>query len=209
MRAFSEVRSRGEHLKKMILGLVISLGAGCVSGTSVSRSVDAFTDVKSCRVEYGDEFTRSMNRQLTGSFIGLYFFAENKDGEVRAGVVSEPKIPIGGDVQLRVDDNPMVSITAADTPVDLAPTTSLPAMPGLSAEQQKDMQASLKASMSVASPYRVLVGDKARSLLREMIRGQKVIWRVVGINTATSTTGTIVIRPDLGKSLAECGIDLS
>lgn len=195
-------------MKATAAAAALALIAGCASQTSVSRSVDAFTDTQVCRVEYGDELTRSMNRQLTGTFIGLYFFAENRDGEVRAGVVSEPKLPIAGDVQLRVDDNPLVSITAADTPLDLAPATTLPETPGLSAEQRDRLQASMRSTMSVASPYRVLVGAKAVSLLKAMTQGKNMIWRVVGINAAASTTGSISIKPDLAKSLAACGIAL-
>lgn len=74
------------------------------------RLVDEFTDAQSCRVEPGGEFSRSFVRGMTGAFRTLHFYAENRNGEIRAGFMSEPLIAIPGDVQIRVDSNPLTTI---------------------------------------------------------------------------------------------------
>jgi len=171
------------------------------------RLVDEFTDAQSCRVEPGGEFSRSFVRGMTGAFRTLHFYAENRNGEIRAGFMSEPLIAIPGDVQIRVDSNPLTTITAADTPLDLAPTYTIPATPGLTAEQQAQLEQTLRASMAIASPYRVVTGERAVALLREIVGGSEVRWRVVSINAAASGTGTVRVR-GLREALIECGISL-
>ncbi len=109
------------------------------------RLVDEFTDAQSCRVELGGEFTRSFVRSMTGTFRTLHFYAENRNGEVRAGFMSEPLIPIPGDVQIRVDTNPLSTITAADTPVDTAPSFTMPETPGLTEEQRVQFEQSMRS----------------------------------------------------------------
>lgn len=172
------------------------------------RLVDEFTDAQSCRVEPGGEFSRSFVRGMTGAFRTLHFYAENRNGEVRAGFMSEPLIAIPGDVQIRVDSNPLTTITAADTPLDLAPSYTMPPTPGFTPEQQAQLEQTMRSSMAIASPYRVVTGERAVALLREIVGGRDVRWRVVSINAAASGTGTVRVR-GLREALTECGIDLA
>lgn len=169
---------------------------------------DEFTDVRVCRVEPGGAFSRAFARGLTGAFRTLHFFAENRNGEVRAGFMSEPLLPIPGDIQIRVDDDPLIAITAADTPLDAAPSINLPDTPGLTAEGQATMDQAIRQSLAVASPYRLLVGERAIGLLQDIVSGAEVRWRVIGVNAAVSQTGEIRNR-GLSDALAECGITLA
>lgn len=61
--------------------------------------------------------------------------------------------------------------------------------------------------MAIASPYRVVTGERAVALLREIVGGSEVRWRVVSINAAASGTGTVRVR-GLREALIECGISL-
>lgn len=169
---------------------------------------DEFTDVRTCRVEPGGTFSRSFLRGAIGAFRTLHFFAENRDGEIRAGFMSEPLMPIAGDIQVRIDDGPLTTLTAADTPIDSAPTIRLPTTPGVTPEAHAAMEQTIRQSMAVASPYRVLTGERAVSLLRDIAEGEDARWRVVTVNAAASSTGEIRKR-GLAEALAECGIALN
>lgn len=170
------------------------------------RRVDPFTDSHSCRVEPGGRFSRSAVRQLAGSYLSYYFYAERRNAEIRAGVFAEPSLPISGDVQIRVDDHPMITITAADTPIDAAPTVPMAALDALPPDQRAALQAQMRATLAVASPYRALIGERAALLIEEILAGKVTIARTVGINAATSSIAEWRPDKDLRAALLECGI---
>lgn len=199
---------RIERIGALVFAVLAACSGQAWAGDwKIVRLRDEFTDVSVCRIEPDGAFSRGLARGLSGSYRSIHFFAENRDGEVRAGFISEPAMPIPGDIQLRVDDRPMRVIAAADTPIDSGPSIALPPMPNVSEDMRSELERTLRASLSVASPYRVVVGDQARALLRELIAGQQVRWRVLAINAAASSTGRIRVG-DLARALGQCGVEL-
>lgn len=170
--------------------------------------IDKFTDIESCRVEPGGAFSRSMIRGALGAAITFHFFVEKRGDEIRAGLFSEPAIPISGDVQIRVDDQPVVTITAADTPIDAAPQMPSLSLEGLSAEQRANIENVQRSTLALASPYRALTGDRALDLIRAVVGAHIIRTRTIGINIATSTSAEWKPHPDLKAAIAECGIAL-
>lgn len=65
----------------------------------------------------------------------------------------------------------------------------------------------MKSTSQLMSPYTVTGGDKAKQILKQMVSGHLIKYRIVGISQATSTTGEAVIDTSLAKSLREIGIE--
>ncbi len=172
------------------------------------RAVDKFTDVKSCRVEPGGPFTRTFFRGLLGGGVALYFFAEKRSEEVRVGVFSEPAIPIGGDLQVRIDDQPLVTITAADTPIDTAPSMPSPNLDALSEQQRTDIENARRTALGAMSPFRAVAGEAALNLLRSILAAKVVRMRVVTVNGPLSRGVEWSPDADLATAIAACGIAL-
>lgn len=59
----------------------------------------------------------------------------------------------------------------------------------------------------IMSPYTATTGDKAKSIIKEMLLGKVIKYRTVGMNQAASTTGEAVIDGSFLKSLREIGIN--
>ncbi|MGE0827760.1 MAG: hypothetical protein AB7O04_00210 [Hyphomonadaceae bacterium] len=166
---------------------------------------DPFTEAEACRVLPGGAFTRA----LTGmSRLGVYyFFFERRGAEVRAGVTSDHGLPIAGDVQVRVGDGPLITITAADTPLDARPQTPAVAIEGLSQDAAAQIAAARDAALASVSPYRVLAGERARQLIADILAHDRTIWRTVGVNAATSSIGELEPNASLRRALHMCGLD--
>ena len=64
----------------------------------------------------------------------------------------------------------------------------------------------MKNMTKTLSPYTATTGDKAWTILNEMLKGKKMIYRTIGINQAASTTGEVLLDESLLQSLKECGI---
>lgn len=201
-------------MKKAIAITLAAILAACASTSgpapgpapwhSVERT-DPFTDVRSCRVERGDETRRAIERRIHHAFRTLYFFVEKRDGAVRVGFMSEPAIPISGDIQVRVDDGPIVTLKAFETPLDLAPALPAPATPGLGPEQQQAILDMQRTMLAQASPYILIEGRPAEDLLRQILSGASVKVRVVTINAAAAETG-IIDPAGLAEAVKACGI---
>ncbi|MEJ0060847.1 MAG: hypothetical protein WDM79_15255 [Terricaulis sp.] len=187
--------------------LLITPASAAVLGWRVVHLHDEFTDEHVCRVEPGGILSRSIVRGLSGAFRTLHFIVENRDGEIRAGFLSEPMLPIGGDIQLRVDDNPMVTLAPADTPIDAGPEMPIGIVPNIPPEARAQLERSLRAARGMQSPYRLVVGERARTLLLQIVDGEDVRWRVITVNAAVSRTGRIRVE-GLIEALSECGIVL-
>lgn len=144
----------------IIFPLIILL-SGCASnGWSTTNLKDEFTGSTSCRVEAGTQAQRDFMKGFTGNYFTYHFFAEKRDNQVRAGLMSEPAIPISGDVQIKVGEK-LITLTSADTPIDVAPAT-----PDYSSEATKKLGYDLSDTMAKItkniqqsqSPYRALTG---------------------------------------------------
>jgi hypothetical protein len=172
----------------------------------ITNLYDEFTESKTCRVEKNSAENRSFLRGFTGQYFTYHFYAENKDGEVRAGIRSEPLIPISGDVQIKIGEK-LITLTSADAPLDSTPAT--PQITGVSKDIAKMTEDITKTTYKMASPYRAYTGDKAKKLLRDITNyNGEVKFRTVGINTATSGTGRFTPDETLKTALKRCDINL-
>ena len=173
--------------------------SGCVTPAQwqANHYHDEFTETKTCRVEMGNSNQREFGRAMMGTYITYNFYAENHDGEARAGIRSEPSIPIHGDVQIKVGET-LYTITADDTPLDVKPANP---------PSSKDYAATLDTIHKQISPYRAYTGKKAKALLQDIIQQTgEVKFRTVGVNAATSGTGRFIVDDQFIASLKECGL---
>lgn len=180
-------------MKTAITLLSITMLAGCVTTQQWQANTyhDEFTGKTACRVEMGTAEQRAGDRYAFGAPITYNFYAENNEGQIRAGIFSEPAIPINGDVQIKVGDT-LYIMSAADTPVDTKP--AMPAPHGSDAFNES-YTAAMDSIQKYASPYRAYTGKKASALLQDMAhqRGE-IIFRTIGMNAATSGTGRFCRR---------------
>lgn len=191
--------------KTAITLLSLTMLTGCVTASQWQANLyhDEFTNENTCRVEMGATHQRDFGRAMSGTYYSYNFYAENHDGEIRAGVRSEPAIPINGDVQIKVGDT-LYTLTAADTPLDTKP--SMPAPQG-SDEFNKSYATTMDSIQKFSSPYRAFTGNKARDLINDLLNtGGEVKFRTVGVNTATSGTGSFVVDDNFRMAVKECGI---
>ena len=191
----------------------LSLLTACVTtGWKATDHYDDFTDTKICRVEHGTKAGRDFTRGFTGIYYTQHFYAENNNGQIRAGIRTEPPLPIGGDIQIKVDDK-LFTLTSADAPIDAAPAVPINnsiATKNMGKEYMDNMEMLTKNIQQYSSPYRAYTDKKALSLLRAVADSKdKVKFRTIGINTVTSGTGEFIIeKNNFEKALLECGIKL-
>ena len=201
------------NVKLIILAMLTTMSVGCapkvtpkVGWVSLS-SVDEFTDQKSCRVTVGSIYTANSIYTQVGNF---YPLIEKVNGELRVGLQSGGKIKIPvGNIQLRIDGNKHWDITTSETPLDLAPKSTVDMSiytHNLPDEQRILVESSIKDSAKILSPYTMTIGDKAKKIVKEMLNGKKIIYRTVAINQGGSTTGEFVLDDSLKIALNQCGI---
>ena len=178
-----------------------------------SRQKDQFTDKTSCTIQLAKYYTGTSAYTRTGEY---YPFISMVDNQLRVGVKSGGRflIPVG-DVQLRIDNNPAWNITTAETPTDsnAAANYKLPSYANLTSEQQALITETQKSAMAsitkTMSPYTATTGDKAEKIIQQLISGNKLIYRTVGLNQAGSTTGEYDLasmKESLIAGLSQCGI---
>ncbi len=199
-------------MKKILLLGTATLLTACVSTSwNATNHYDDFTDTKMCRVERGTAAGRDFARGFTGIYFTQHFYAENHNGEIRAGVRTEPPLPIGGDIQIKVGDKLYV-LTSADTPIDVAPTVSVDtsaAEKAMGKEYAATLENMTKDIQKLSSPYRAYTGNKAKALLRDIANTNgEIKFRVVGVNAVTSGTGSFTAGDDFTAALQQCGINL-
>ena len=196
----------------LFIGLLFN---GCVPPSSIQSSQktwqsnkikDQFTDLESCIVN-----VNSMTKILSYTTIGYTPYIEMKNDTLRLGLHNINGIPVG-DIQLRIDSNKFHTITTSETPIDLFPqglSNMENAMSTINEESKVagiNYENMMKNMAKTLSPYTATTGKKAWAILNEMLEGEKMIYRTVGLNQAASTTGEILLDESLLKSLKECGI---
>jgi hypothetical protein len=191
-------------IKKTLLQCIaLGLLSACAStGWNATQHHDDFTGTKICRVERGSQASRDFARGFTGIYFTQHFYAENHDGEIRAGVRTEPPLPIGGDIQIKVEER-LYILTSADVPIDVAPVN-----PQISNNVHADsMEAMTKSIQQLSSPYRAYRGEKAKALLRDIARAQgEIKFRVVGVNSTLGGVGTFTADEGFRLALSKCNI---
>ena len=186
--------------------------SGCTTPNwSVTHHYDEFTNSKICRVELGTEFTRGMKRSLLKAYATYNFYAENNNGQVRAGIRTEPFFPIYGDIQILVGGK-LYTITSEDTPLDTAPTVPIDTRyieETMGKEYAETIQGMSNNILKLNSPYRAYTGQKAFALLRDMSNTpSKIKFRVVGVNAAVSGKGSFFVGDDFKAALKKCRVNL-
>ena len=179
---------------------------------------DEFSDRTICRVASKQGFRSEFQENLllsAGKLITHEFFAEMRLDGPRIGIWGRFGI-VWGDVQMRVDNNPTINITAQDTPIDYAPAVPQATpinLPNVTEEQHrayeeslKQVQAATQAILATGSPYKVATGTKAKTLLAQIKVGKQIKFRIVGINKATTTTAEIEITDQFKDALRKCKI---
>ena len=188
-----------------LLSIVILSGCVTTSKWQANLYHDEFTNKSTCRVEMGSAHQREFARSMTGAYYSYNFFAENHNGEIRAGVRSEPLIPISGDVQIKVGST-LYTMTTADTPLDMKPAMPKPVGSDEFNESYANMMDSIQ---KYSSPYRAFTGKKAKALIKDILRtGGEVKFRTIGINTATSGTGSFTVDEHFKASIQKCNIQI-
>ncbi len=187
-----------------ILLLIVGL-SGCKTWHAV-HSIDEFTDQHTKMVTVGEWKT---NNIVFTKSLKFYPFVGVSNKDVFVGIRSGGiyKIPTGT-VQLRIDTNPAWTISPEETPITLSPaypTMKTPNMPALE-KVQKQMMNNITQIMS---PYTATTGDKAQKIIKEMLTGSILKYRIIGQNQAGSTTGTIKLDKSFKDAIQEIGITTS
>ncbi|MFQ3191530.1 MAG: hypothetical protein ACI936_002671 [Paraglaciecola sp.] len=214
-------------MKYFSMFITVSVLTGCASIIPkvqwvASTEFDRFTDQTACTVTTGSLYTQSSVFTYTNH---LYPFIEVVNGELRVGLKSggKYKVPVG-DVQLRIDKNKAWNISMSETPVNVKPDLQTSAQvdimteyaKNLPPEQQALVVNSYKAAMSstgkMLSPYTATTGDKAKAIVKEMLKGNTLIYRTLGFNQAPtlggSTTGEFLLDGSLEAALNKCQIKI-
>lgn len=194
-------------MKHITLMAILFIVTGCASTQwNATNHHDEFTNTNICRVEQGTKAQKDFARGFTGIYFTQNFYAENNNGEIRAGVRTYPALPIGGDIQIKVAEK-LYMLTAQDAPIDVAPQipTNTNAIGGY-----EDVMASVTQNIQkYASPYRAYTGKKAVNLLRDIANTTgEIKFRTVGVNTQTSSTGAFTVDPTFISALEKCDINL-
>jgi len=130
---------------------------------------------------------------------------------IRAGVRTEPPLPIGGDIQIKVGSK-LYTLTSRDTPLDVVtsvPTNTDIIKKSMGAEYAQSIENMTKDIQKMSSPYRAFTGKKAIALLHDIANTEgEIKFRVVGVNAVTSGTGSFTSGEDFTTALQKCGINL-
>ncbi len=192
-----------------ILVFAAAMLSGCAGSVwKATGTTDEFTDKTTMMVTTGNYTAGS---SIITSSLKFYPVVRKEGGEIYVGLMSGGrfKIPVGT-VQIRIDQNEAWTITPQETPVGLIPASPELTL-GLPAEQaeliKKTQAQAMENVYKMMSPYTVTGGDKAKSILRQMLAGRVLKFRTVGFNQAGSTTGEVVLDDSLAQSLKLIGID--
>lgn len=189
--------------------VAVTMLSGCAGSVwKATGTTDEFTDKTTMMVTTGNYTAGS---SIITSSLKFYPVVRKEGGEIYVGLMSGGrfKIPVGT-VQIRIDQNEAWTITPQETPMGLVPASPELAL-GLPPEQaeliKKTQAQAMENVYKMMSPYTITGGDKAKSILRQMLAGQTLKFRTVGINQAASTTGEVVLDESLAQSLRLIGID--
>ena len=198
-------------MKKILVQVVAGLLlVGCAATGPVWKpvsNVDEFTDVSTKMVTVGEYAGGSL---VVTQSLKYYPFVAIQNGELFVGVRSGGRFRVPtGTVQIRIDANPAWTITPDETPVALVPSVPTMQMEGM--PQSVDMAGLQKLAMAnvtkMMSPYTAATGDKAKSIIRQMLTGKVIKYRTIGMNQAASTTGEVKLDASFAAALKSVGID--
>jgi len=200
-------------MKYYLLTFLLVIISGCATTSWTSKiSVDEFTDKQSCKIVYGNDFGKSLNKGLGG--IHYYPFIEKAGEEVIFGVHNDYNIPVG-DVQIRIDKNEAIIISYTETPVFYSASYKVPDtsyMKDIEGIDQEVLQSTMKSSIEnmqkIMSPFTATSGEKAQMIIKQMKSGSILKMRIIGhgTNSLQSTSGEYRLDEQLVTSLNACKI---
>lgn len=178
--------------------------------------VDEFTDIRSCKVAYGSDFSRGFSQGLVNQSALLvhYPFFQRIGDEMIFGVENLYGLFVG-DVQIRIDDNPAIMIAVAETPPPLSAAGTSEAidlsylkdMQGVDYEAlNKQVNQTLKTVQAMGIPFTATGGAKARTIIDQVKGGTTLKSRLIGTNQVRSTTGEFALDNNLEAALTACGM---
>jgi len=229
------VRLRTQKLRLCSLAVVAAglmlalLGTASAADKKLARKSAAVWEARTFKDEFSDaSWCRVQPRALTTSNLmpmaGLarpraltFPYVERRGDQLRVGVTSAGGIQLPtGEVQLRIDQHPAQTISPSETPIDTkspaadAVAAQMKAMaaanPGQTAIYEQVAATAASNFSQMMSPYTATTGEKANGLLAQMRGGQEIIYRGVGLNTAATTTGKLMLGDDFRAALAGCGL---
>lgn len=177
--------------------------AGCASPSGPERArtwkattkTDQFTDVT----------TKTLEMNVGGgayNYSKMTFFVGSRTNSVVVGVKSLSNFPVGT-VQLRVDENPAITISPAETPVLFTPSIPLSTNHAMASVQSETML----NMTQIMSPFTATGGDKAQQIIKELVHGKTLRFRTIGANAAASSTGWAALDESFLSGLKSLGID--
>ena len=183
----------------------------------VVENSDRFSDEKSTMVTISERPSSSL---LVTSAFRLYPFVEKRGENITVGIRTGGtyKIPTGT-VQIRVDNNSAWTIDTSETPLYLVPAQQTYAPPpkpeSTDPKQQEQIRQAHEHSQQmtqnihkISSPFTAATGDKAKTIIKEMLSGSEMIYRTVGVNQAASTEGSVVFNDSFREAMDKAGITL-
>jgi len=203
-------------MKRIVISVVAAMVLfGC--GGSPRQAVHLPTSTTWSAVSNTDEFTDINTRMVTTAewsgngliltrSMSYYPFVGIQNGEIFVGIRSGGayRIPTGT-VQIRIDSNQAWTITPEETPIYLAP--AVPGMNPVNSTLDDVQNQAMRNVTKLMSPYTATTGDKARAIIREMLSGKVVKYRIIGMNQAASTTGEAIIDSSFADSLRKIGLN--
>lgn len=187
---------------------------------------DPMTDEKRCMVVYGDVLTTGGSTSVFGLKGHLYPFAQLASSGPIVGIRSLPYAgnfaPPVGDVEVRVDDLPMQTLLAIETPRNGGANSSAAALINQSREQVVAMMKAQGMSQDAISAatasygktgtnvegmmagYTAVGGERATELIDAMKRGGVLLYRQKG--SALVSNGVPVALTGFREAAARCGL---
>lgn len=212
-------------MKKALISILIISTIGCANQSTPPKiswissiHTDEFSDKTTCIATVGSIYTSTNTYTETGK---LYPFIEILNEEIIVGVKSGGKVnmPVG-DIQLRVDNNKAWDVSTSETPANsdnnpgymkgvMLPNAYIQNLPE---DQKKLIESAYKTTMQqttkLMSPYTAATGNKAKSIINEMLNGKTLIYRTKGFMGTPSSTGQYTLDASLAKAMLKCGIKI-
>ena len=191
-------------MKNVLCSLAAALLlCGCVSPAGpapgswkFSSKTDPFNDVT----------TKTVSVNVSSGSYGwnkLSVFVSSRTNDLVVGVSSSLGLAVGT-VELRIDQNPAWTISPQETPIYMIPSVPV------SAHSRTNVQSEVMAGLTqIWSPFTATTGDRAARILGEMLRGKRLIYRTIGVNQASSTTGELKLDSSFANSVQKLGLDVS
>ena len=189
-----------------VLSFIVSASTADTIEWNIAKHSDPFTDVETCHAEFDRPFRPSS--EIGGHIAQYAFFIERRATSVRVGFqVRGPMVifPFPGDVQMRVDDKPTVTITAADTPLDLGGGSSGPDLDNVPVQDRGAGETAEHRTLQNILSFRALEGQRAIAFLSDIAHGKRTIWRVLGTIETYNASGEL---PDVRPALSACDVEL-